>query len=64
LELSLLLSLLVELMLLCSFLVDGVEPEDDLVVLVVVGTVGVGVAVFAGASADGKSLIHTAPATK
>ena len=51
-------------MLLCSFLVDGVEAEDDLVVLVVVGTVGVGVAVFAGASADGKSLIHTAPATK
>jgi hypothetical protein len=41
LELSLLLSLLVELMLLCSFLVDGVEAEDDLVVLVVVGTVGV-----------------------
>ena len=51
-------------MLLCSFLVDGVEAEDDLVVLVVVGTVGVGVTFFVGASADGKSLIHTAPATK
>ena len=61
-----LLSLLVELIPLCSLVVDGVGAENDLVVLVVAGIagVGVGVVVFVGAAADGKSLIHTAPETK
>jgi hypothetical protein len=36
-----------------------VLEQNDLVVLVLVG-----VAVFVGAAADGKSLIHTAPETK
>jgi hypothetical protein len=63
---ALLLSFLVGLVRLGWVVAEDDEMGRDLVALVVAGikAAGVGVVVFVGAAADGKSLIHTAPETK